>query len=85
MEFGASVEALFGRGIDAWKDIEVAKNYAANDSRPVTRDANGNIIAQGTPGVNGLIGSFAADGTLQKLGLAVVAGLVVWLIVRRLK
>lgn len=80
-EFGSALEGLFSRGIDAWKDIEVSKNYSANDSRPVTRDANGNIIAQGTPGV-GLLGSVTSS-PVAMLGLAVGVGLFVWLIARR--
>jgi hypothetical protein len=80
-EFGSALEGLFSRGLDAWKDIEVSKNYSANDSRPVTRDANGNIIAQGTPGI-GLLGSVGSNPVLM-LGLAVGVGVLIWAIARR--
>lgn len=84
MEFGNFVDNLFSQGIDAWKDIEVAKNYAANDPRPATRDVNGNVIAQGTSGV-GVFQSVATNPAVRTIALAVVGGLIVWLIVRRLK
>jgi hypothetical protein len=80
MEFGSAIENLFSRGIDAYKDIEVSRNYVANDPRPATRDANGNVIAQGTSGA-GLLGTLTAN-PVHLLGLAVVGGLVVWLLVR---
>jgi hypothetical protein len=83
MEFGSALEGLFSRGIDAWKDIEVSKNYSANDPRPVTRDANGNIIAQGTSGVSYL--SSITSNPVSVLGLVVVGGLLVWLIARKLR
>lgn len=82
MEFGDRVEALFSRGIDAFKDIEVSKNYAANDPRPATRDAYGNAIPQGTDGV-GLLNVIRGP-LASSLAIAVVAGLIVWLVVRKL-
>lgn len=84
MEFGNFVDNLFSNGIDAWKDIEVAKNYQANDPRPATRDAYGNVIGQGENGVGGF-NAVATNPTVRTIALAVVGGLIVWLIVRRLK
>jgi hypothetical protein len=84
MEFGSTVESLFSRGIDAWKDIEVSKNYAANDSRPTTRAADGSVIPEGENGF-GVLSRLTSGGAGSALALAVVGGLIVWLIVRRLK
>jgi hypothetical protein len=84
MNIGDTVSSLFSSGIDAWKDIEVSKNYAANDPRPATRDANGNVIPEGQNGF-GFLGSLTGSSAGRTIALAVVGGLIVWLIVRRLK
>lgn len=83
MEFGGLVDNLFSRGIDAWKDIEVAKNYSAQNQGPATRDVNGNVINQGTSGAG--FAAIASNPAVRTVALAVVGGLIVWLIVRRLK
>lgn len=82
-EFGSTLERLFSQGVTAWADIEVAKNYSANDPRPATRDANGNVVPQGTNGGVGLL-NVVQGPLVTSLAIAVVAGLVVWLVVRKL-
>lgn len=83
MEFGSALENLFSSGIDAWKDIEVSKNYAASDGAPRTRDAQGNAIPQGTNGV-GLLSSVTSNPIALSLVIAVVGGLIVFAIARKL-
>lgn len=83
-QIGDLVDNLFSRGIDAWKDVEVAKNYAANDPRPATRSADGRSIPQGTDGVGGLANVVAANPIATSLVIAVIGGLIVWLIAKRL-
>lgn len=84
MEFGSALENLFSSGIDAWKDIEVSKNYAASDGAPVTRDARGNAIPQGTNGIGFSLSSVTGNPLLLSLAIAIVGGLIVYAIARKL-
>lgn len=47
MDWGSTISDIFGRGIDAYADIESAKNYQANGAVPMTVDAYGNAVPVG--------------------------------------
>jgi len=81
MALADDVSALFGKGIDAYKDIEVSKNYATNDPWPATRALDGSAISQGGDGVNGV--SAGTQQTVVVVALIAAALVLVVFLVRR--
>jgi hypothetical protein len=77
------LQDLFSRGVDAWKDIEVSKNYAANNPSPATRDANGNPITQGEYAGGGLGGALANNPIALPL-IVVLVGVLAFMLVKKL-
>ena len=80
---GSLADKLFSEGVSAWKDIEVAKAYTANDSRPATRDASGRIIPQGQDNLATTAAATFANPVLIAAAIAVAVAVVVYVVARR--
>lgn len=75
MEWLAPVTALFGKGIDAYTDLEKSKNFSANGTTLGTRDQYGNYVAAGQSANYGSFGM--SNQTLLIIGALAAVGLLI--------
>lgn len=78
-DFGRLADKLFNTGIDVWADSEKSRNYSAGVQTVATRDAAGNSIPAGQPGM----GNLTLQNPLVIGGIVLVAVIVLAAVLKR--